>query len=472
MESDNSTDSQWYDTITIEQVRTEFVAAGAKTVWAKIMGWNNNSKNQVWLAGDPSDLSFLPLGAPTYAEGKSKKKKAGPLVAQIPVSWRWIVPGEGYFAAPDTKLCYYPQYPEVRLSGFLRGCRMAPNMLMSPTKRGAEEGRVLFFATVKAEGDEQTTVAMVVGAPSPAAAYMRSLGADAAGRPKAVAFPGAKVQDEISVLEKALRGFVGEKIVPCRLLGDGTIVRPYYAQNAAGFTLEAEMGVGENSMPAPDFDVWELKAIKQAELTKRHNHRVTLFTPQPDRGWITEHPQVDFVLKYGHVHQTDEHGNPVAYYFTSGDFEGIGANKADARLQMRIEGFRSAKDFDLSGMIELVDRETGELAAGWSFMKLLEHWQRKHNRAAYVPYVKEGDAGSSVVEFGPLITLGISTSFGLFLHAFSEGKVVFDPGDKAVLSNGKWTPHSRSQFRINLYDIGAIYHETQLIDIWDDGSRS
>lgn len=135
---------------------------------------------------------------------------------------------------------------------------------------------------------------------------------------------------------------------------------------------------------------------------------------------------------------------------------------------MQIEGFRNSKDFDPSGMIELVDKETGEVAAGWSFMKLLDHWQRKHNRAAYVPYAKEGDGESTLLEFGPLITLGISTSFGLFLQAFSEGKVVFDPGDKAVLRDGKWVPHSRSQFRINLFDIGAIYQETRFIDIRDD----
>lgn len=469
MEHDGiNNDVQWYDTITIEQVRDEFTAAGAKVVWAKLMGRNNNSKQQVWLAGDPSDLSFLPLGVPSYNEGTSRKKKAGPLVVRIPVSWNWIVPGVGRFLAPDAKLCYYPQYPEVRFSGFLRGCSMAPNELMSPSKRGFEEGRVLFFATVDIDGEHPTVVAMVVGAPSPAAAYMYALGADAAGKPKPVVSPGMQVLDEISVLENALKGFVGEKIVPCRLLGDGTVIRPYIAQNAAGFTLEAEMGVGENSVPGPDFDVWELKAIKQVNLLKRHNHKVTLFTPQPDRGWITEHPQTDFVLRYGHVYKTNEQGKPVSYYFTSGDFEGIGTDKPSARLRMQIEGFRNSKDFDPSGMIELVDKETGEVAAGWSFMKLLDHWQRKHNRAAYVPYAKEGDGESTLLEFGPLITLGISTSFGLFLQAFSEGKVVFDPGDKAVLRDGKWVPHSRSQFRINLFDIGAIYQETRFIDIRDD----
>ena len=128
-------------------------------------------------------------------------------------------------------------------------------------------------------------------------------------------------------------------------------------------------------------------------------------------------------------------------------------------------GFTDAKHFNPNGMIALYDKETGDLAAGWSYLKLLEHWQRKHNRAAYVPYLKEGKGDSTTVEFGPLITLGISTSFGLFLQAFQDGKAVYDPGVKITLKNGKWAPHPRSQFRINLKDIGAIYQKVREVDL-------
>ena len=43
--------------------------------------------------------------------------------------------------------------------------------------------------------------------------------------------------------------------------------------------------------------------------------------------------------------------------------------------------------------------------------------------------------------------------------AFQDGKAVYDPGVKITLKNGKWAPHPRSQFRINLKDIGAIYQK-------------
>lgn len=122
-------------------------------------------------------------------------------------------------------------------------------------------------------------------------------------------------------------------------------------------------------------------------------------------------------------------------------------------------------------MIALYDKGSGGLAAGWSYLKLLEHWQRKHNRAAYVPYLREGSGDGTTVEFGPLVTLGISTGFGLFLQAFRDGKVVYDPGDKAILRNGRWTPHSRSQFRINLNDIAAIYQQVRRVDVRDFRER-
>lgn len=144
--------------------------------------------------------------------------------------------------------------------------------------------------------------------------------------------------------------------------------------------------------------------------------------------------------------------------------------QAGTKLELTLDGFADARHFDPNGMIALYKAGTRNLAAGWSYLKLLEHWQRKHNRAAYILYLREDEDGDTTVEFGPLITLGISISFGLFLQAFQDGKAVYDPGDKATLKNGKWTPHSRSQFRISLNDIAAIYQEVREVDIHDPES--
>lgn len=461
---------QWYDTADINQVNKLLTDAGASSIWVKRLLKNHNSKQQVWLASDPSDLSFLPLGEPTYTPAKSQKKKAGNPVIQIPVNWRWVTPN-GNFDAPDAKLCYYPQYPEVRFSGFLRGCREAPNELLSETKRGHEDNRCLFLGPVKNDnGQTNHVAALVVGADSPAAQYVLDMGTFEAGKLCPVIYKTQQQANEFSVLEQSLAKIIGKKITPWRLRDDGTIDKPYTAPNAPGLTLEAELGVGENAILGPDFDIWELKAIKQKSLERRYNHKVTLFTPQPDLGWIKEHAQVDFVMKYGHVQATDENGNPTSYYFTSGDIQRECENKPNAKLELALEGFTDANHFDPDGMIALYEKGTKNLAAGWSYLKLLGHWQRKHNRAAYVPYLREDDNGNTSVEFGPLITLGISTSFGLFLQAFKDGKAVYDPGDKAELKNGKWSPHPRSQFRINLNDVAEIYQEVREIDMRDPES--
>lgn len=177
------------------------------------------------------------------------------------------------------------------------------------------------------------------------------------------------------------------------------------------------------------------------------------------------------MLRYGHVSGVDGNGEPNEYYFTSGDINRPGEDKGKAGLDLRLVGFTDAKHFDPNGMIALYDKRSGGLAAGWSYLKLLEHWQRKHNRAAYVPYLREGSGDGTTVEFGPLVTLGISTGFGLFLQAFRDGKAVYDPGDKAILRNGRWTPHSRSQFRINLNDIAAIYQQVRRVDVRDFRER-
>lgn len=67
----------WFDKLDIGQVIDMFKRAGVGSIWVKRLGINNNSKQQVYIAGDPSDLSFMPLGNPTYSAPKSQKKKAG-----------------------------------------------------------------------------------------------------------------------------------------------------------------------------------------------------------------------------------------------------------------------------------------------------------------------------------------------------------------------------------------------------------
>ncbi len=69
---------------------------------------------------------------------------------KVKLTFFWIG-AQSVEAATGAQLIVYPQYPEVRLSGFLRGCKTAPNDLMQPPTKGvrkfnnASDGRVLLF---------------------------------------------------------------------------------------------------------------------------------------------------------------------------------------------------------------------------------------------------------------------------------------------------------------------------------------
>lgn len=458
-------EDDWFDHVTLDQVKGMFANAHIGTIWVKRLGKNNNSKQQVYLAHDLSELSFIPMGEPDETATKSKKPRAGKPVIHFPVPFKWITPA-GIWDAPDSKLCYYPQYPEVRFSGFLHGCSRGPSMLMSPDKRGHEDGRFLLFGTVDGHDLQGHSYAagVVIGAGCPAA---HEITAHMSGDEN-VLFPlpiGPGDTDDFSTLRNALRNLLGRRIEPWRLREDGTEQRQYHAPNAPGFTLEAELGIGENAIAGPDFDdIWELKTILQKQLDRRYDHKVTLLTPQPDTGWASKHSTIDFVLHYGHQTdktETDEH------YFTTRDIETSTKRNPNATVELVLQGFNSPRDFDVNnGMIALLDKSTGELVAGWTFRKLLSHWRRKHNRACYVPYLNHKE--ERTVEFGPLVTLGISTYFGLFLQAFHDGLVVFDPGDKAEKKNGKWIPHARSQFRTTMSHLDGLYNKVIETDIRED----
>mgnify|MGYP000452992020 CR=1 FL=1 len=85
----STTISNGHDTADIQQVHDLLTRAGRRKHLGQALVPNNNSKQQIFLGNDPSDLAFLPLGTPWYTDPKSQKKKAGPLLIRIPVPWRW-----------------------------------------------------------------------------------------------------------------------------------------------------------------------------------------------------------------------------------------------------------------------------------------------------------------------------------------------------------------------------------------------
>jgi hypothetical protein len=90
-------------------------------------------------------------------------------------------------------------------------------------------------------------------------------------------------------------------------------------------------------------------------------------------------------------------------------------------------------------------------------MDLLNHWNRKHARAAYVPSLMKRDPLR--YHYGSNIRLGEGTEFRLLLRAIEQGMVYLDPGIKLEQASSPQPKlKRRCQFRIKSADLDALYH--------------
>lgn len=134
-------------------------------------------------------------------------------------------------------------------------------------------------------------------------------------------------------------------------------------------------------------------------------------------------------------------------------------------LLLSLEGYNSEtkKISDFSGGIILLDQED-KVAAKWSFTSILEHWNRKHSQAAYVPSISK--TSPSRYRFGNRIQLGVATDFSRFLSAVSSGIIYLDPAIKienASIGNPKIK--RRNQFRIKHSDLTCLYSSFETVQV-------
>jgi hypothetical protein len=122
--------------ISLDQLRALMHANGVTQILSKDLAPNDNSKNQPYLGGDFQALSILPAGTI-----RAERTEKGRETLKAPLRFYWLQPDATLEPAPNTQIILYPQYPEIRLSGFLKGAKRAPNELMNTR----EEGRVLFL---------------------------------------------------------------------------------------------------------------------------------------------------------------------------------------------------------------------------------------------------------------------------------------------------------------------------------------
>lgn len=420
-----------------------FSELGATTAFCKPLAENDNSKQQIYLGGSFDVIQIFPFHDIEATEnGKNSTYKAK-------LNFLWIDENQTEKAV-GAQLILYPQYPEVRLSGFLKGCKNAPSELMRPVpadKRkfnNGSDGRVLFFGVTK---DREILAYLAPADSSLANEFIHKQGGY---EKQGVLFniPLTEKNSRIILLERLaeIRNFGWQPSVKLSKSGG---IKPYQAKNGGGYTLEALLGITPNGRSEPDFMGWEIKGYSSG--------RVTLMTPEPTGGIYGENGVEVFVRKFGKPTGDD------TLYFT-------GLHKANSKnnstgLTLVVSGFNSAKKVieNVNGAVELLT-ESGECAASWSFEGLLMKWNKKHAQAAYVPY-KSNQNEPPAYHYASPTLMGEGTNFNLYLSALSAGLVVFDPASKVMnASTSKSTVKARSQFRMPVKKLSNLYQKFEAVE--------
>lgn len=438
---------------------------GATTLYAKQMPPQDNGRHGIYLGGSFKVLQIIPFGAVVPSGNPAKG-----LVMHAPVHFSWIggpnlVPSR----ANSAKLILYPQYPEVRLSGFVRGSQFAPSEWLSDGKKGGALGRMLYIGIT--DGGE---VMAYLGEPdSPLnKSFMELRGSPALSAADA---PNQGVLDDLTVLlgdigapssdEKLLsslrsihlKGWIQAR----RLYADGT-TKPCFGTNCGGVTLESELGISSNGRSEPDYHGWEIKQHKATKKLRHASGPVTLFTPEPDGGEYVQGGVEEFLLRYGAAAISAD-----KQYFKGRHYAGV--RQPDTGMTLQVDGFNpdSGKITNVEGGLRLFSPQ-GSLAASWSFAKILGHWCRKHAKAAYVPAQRDpapkGSRGiPSHYRYGSVVRLCRETDAAMFLAAVCRGVVFYDPGIRKDLLSGNLKP--RSQFRVNFKKLDCLYSKSEDRDV-------
>jgi hypothetical protein len=436
--------------LNLGQLKTLFVQTGARKLYAKPLAENDNSKNQVYFGPDFQALNLFPN------EGITPDSSPKNPIFKAKLRFRWMAANGAVADAPGAQLILYPQYPEVRFSGFLKGCAVPPSSLMA----GRLLGRVLFLGVT---GDRRV-VGFVVGADSEIAAEFRSLGLSAdAGVFVELSLPTIPDESESRVkLMAELRrihrlGWIDSK----QLDSDGAL-KPCLAAQCGGFTLEAELGISKNSSAEPDFLGWEVKQFAVEDFERIESAKaITMMTPEPDGGFYKDADVAAFIRKFGYA---DKMGRPDRMNFGGRHF--VDARCPPTGLCLRLAGFDASagKITDANGAIILVS-EANEVAASWSFAKILVHWSHKHTQAVYVPSKRRTEPKWQYA-YGHKVRLARGTDSLRLLQALASGAMYYDPGIKLEnASTDKAKYKKRSQFRVASKNISALYESVETVSL-------
>ena len=419
----------------LESLRVAFMRLGCRTMAVKILSKQDDSKHQIYLATTAPLTQLFPghlsVRGASSSETKSLSTYGAPIFS-LRMDFTWVQSDGSQSKAPHASIIEYPQYPEVRFSGFLRGSPRAPDCL-SGSEQGAFGTRALVFgiAGEKVFG----TVITSVTSPKAFAQLSDLLPWEMASTCLFLPVDNSPMQLDRDSLLKEI-GRLGGKHHKPLILKDagGEPEECAWQSQSAGWTLEALLGIPRNSKPGPDKLGFEIKAVGST--------RTSLITTEPDFGLRFDLGVKEYLLKYGHPAELGA-GKVV---FNGLHKSGKVNNKTGAVLE--VLGWDGVSNLPITGedmSVVLREEKSDLILAGWSLKKLAASWVKKHSAAVYVQSTKIGLKGQERVTFGPRALVGEGTTVTMFLEMVSKGEIFLDPGDS--LNNGK--TKSRTQWRIN-----------------------
>lgn len=429
----------------LERLKKIMADNGCQKVYVKSLSKNDDSKHQPYLGGNDVFNLFPTSDIVAISPGVWKKER---FVATV--DFAWVGESGNLFPAPKTKFILYPKYPEVRLSGFIRGCENAPSELMNTPLAG----RLLFLSV----SSKNEILGFVTAPDSALAAEFRSVVSTDEGVFQTFTLTG---QDSRTALLSELRRIHQLGWIPAKQLKANGDILPCFGTNCGGNTLEAELNIAQNGRSEPDFMGWEVKSYGVKNFDKVGSAVITLMTPAPTEGFYKSKGTEYFLTTYGYP---DRKGKVGRTNFSSP--HKFGVRNPVTGLTLTLIGFddQSGKIKSTSGRIALIDG-VGNEAAAWSFASMLKHWNRKHNQACFVPSLNT-QADSKQYRYGNLITLGVETDYEFFLRQMAVGNINYDPGI--------WMQHTteerlefkeRSQFRMKSEYLGNLYKKNEVVDL-------
>lgn len=436
----------------LDQIISLFSAKGCNRLYVKRLAANDNSKNQVYFGlgfGAINIFPFTDLQAATSGSHNNPIFKAR-------LRFFWLDREGGQHLAPGAQLILYPQYPEVRFSGFLKGCRMAPSALMRD--RSAGDGRLLFLG-VKADSAEVFGW-VVANSDLVVAEYQsRSITTRIGVFDELALATGSIITNTRGLLLSTLSQINAKGWIDAKRLLPNLSVAACASPNCGGYTLEAELGIVPNGRSEPDYLGWEVKQYGVNSFNRIDSGVITLMTPEPNAGDYRELGVNEFIKKYGYA---DKLGRPNRMNF--GGIHKFNTACNATGLTLRLDGYDESNRMltRSDGYVSLVNSQ-GEEAAKWSFTSLMEHWNRKHAQAVYVPSLKDG--ASYRYQYGNKVKLGNGTDFLKLLEAFAVSDVYYDPGIKLELINGVEKTKRRSQFRIKVNRLSSLYQSFEEVEL-------